>query len=461
MELLLFSGFSKMADETKQPDILHPTKKVNVNLKDETSYNSPTFIISGTDIPNFNYCYLPSKSRFYFVKNITQQNRNMYHIECKTDPLATCKAAIGSYTCYIERCADSRYYNVDMPDSFVSVEDRVEHSATAVTPLFASTSGCYVARIVGKDVSGVATYVFNSLSEIGRIFNPVYAQYFQSGDWSGLKIGDFVQAFLCDPSKYLMGAYYSPLSGDDYTGYGVSEEVNVGFYPSGVLGYRITTPLWRGGGTGAVTLNKPASIYSDFRGSDGAFSQYIMYLPAVGTVNLSPEIMEGTLTLNYVIDLLTGDIFYRLRSSTTGLVATYTGNCYASLQLSKGDASGGLNFLSNVAGGVASAATGNVAGAVKNNIEAVKSLMTPTPSINGSQSGVAMLRDYPDVVISVLQKSSGAFPTAQAGRPCCKNLTIGNLSGYVKCGAPSISLAIESEIQDEVNSYLANGFYYT
>lgn len=461
MELYLYSGFSKMVDETKQPSLSNPTKIVDVKLKEQTSYNNPTFIISGEDIPAYNYAYLPAKSRFYFVKNITQQNRNMYHIECKTDPLATCKAQIGGYTCYIERCADSRYYNVDMPDNFLSVEDRIEHSATAVTPLFVSPNGCYVARIVGKDASGVATYVFNSLGEIGQIFNPVYAQYFQSGDWSGLHIGDFVQAFLCDPSKYLMGAYYSPLSSSDYNGYGVSETVNVGFYPTNIAGYRITTPLWRGGGSGAITLNKPASVYSDFRGSDPAFSQYVMYLPAVGTVNLAPEIMEGTLTLHYVIDLLTGDIFYRLFSSSTGLVATYTGNCYASLQISKGDASGGLNFLSNVVGGLTSAATGNVTGALKNNIDAVKNLITPTPSINGSQSGVAMLRDYPDVVISVLQKSSGAFPTAQAGRPCCKNLQIGNLTGYVKCGAPSLSLAIESEIQDEVNSYLANGFYYT
>lgn len=461
MQVYLYSGFSKRLDETKRPDLAHPSKITDILFKRMTSYKNPVYTLASDTYPAYNYAYFPAVGRYYFVKGASQQNRNMYELEFELDTLALCKDYIGAYTCYIERTSDSRYYNVDLPDNFVSVEDRVEHTDTAVTPLFASPNGCYIARIVGKDASGVATYVFATLGEIGQIFNPVYAQYFQSGDWSGLSIGDFVQAFLCDPSKYLLGVYYSPLSSGDYTGYGESETVNVGFYPTNVAGYRITTPLWRGGGSGAITLNKPSSIYNDFRGSDAAFSQYVMYLPAVGTVNLAPEIMEGTLTLRYVIDLLTGDIFYRLYSSTTGLVATYTGNCYASLQIGKGDVSGGLNFLSNAVGGLTAAASGNVTGALKNNIDAVKNLITPTPSINGSQSGVAMLRDYPDVVISVLQKSSGAFPTEQAGRPCCKNLAIGNLSGYVKCGAPSISLPYESDVIRQVNEHLANGFYYT
>ena len=355
----------------------------------------------------------------------------------------------------LQRMSLINMLDVDMADNYLSVEDRVEHTSSATTPLFI-TGNSYIARIVGKDNSGIATYAFASLSEIGRIFNPVYAQYFQSGDWSSLKIGDLIQAILCDPGQYLVAAYYSPLDGSEYAGHGVSEEVNVGFFPSGVLGFRITNPVIEN----TIALNKPASIYTDFRGSDAAFSQYIIYLPGVGSVNLSPDIMEGSLSLKYHVDLLTGTIFYLLMSSASGLVGTYSGNIYASLQTAKGDASGGSSFITSAAGAAASFVAGDVVGTGAKAIEAVKSAVVPTPSINGSQAGIAALRSNPDVIISVLQKSSGEFPVNQLGRPCCKNLTIGNLSGFVKCGAPSIALPMESAITDEVNAYLANGFYF-
>lgn len=456
MEIKLFSNFSKASNETKQPDLLHPDKTTHADLKQVTSYGNPVFTIASENYPTYVYAYVTELNRYYFVKGTKQGNRHMYDLECKLDPLATCKAAIGNYICYIERTSDARYYNTDIADSALSVEDLVTHESKAVTPIFADTSGCYVARIVGRDVSGIATYIFQSLSEIGQIFNPVYDSYFQSGDWSNLSIGDFVQAFLCDPSKYLIGAYYSPLGGGSYTGYGTSELVNVGFYPTGVAGYRITNPKFDGG---PIAINKPTSIYNDFRKTDAAFSSYNMYLPAVGNVSLSPDVMDQNLSIKYSIDLLVGDIFYELYSDN-GLLATYQGNCYASLQLAKGDASGGASFLSGVLEtGAAYAAASPLV--LPHAIETVKSAITPTPSVNGSQAGVSSLRALPDIVVSALQKSSGEFPVDQVGRPCCKNLKIGNLSGYVKCGNPSIALAVESDIRDEVNGLLASGFYYT
>lgn len=457
MQVYLFSGFAKKRDSTARPDIEHPDKTVDVTLKPRAgvSYQNPSIEITSGTYPAYNYAYIPALSRYYFAQVSSQHNNNFYTINFELDPLATARAYIENYTCYIERTSDANYYNVDLPDQFLSAEDKIEHTSQAVTPIFISGNS-YIARIVGKDTSGIATYVFASLDEIGRLFNPVFAQYFTSGDWSSLNIGDFVQAFLCDPSKYLVAAYYSPLDGSMYTGKGTSESVYVGFYPANVVGYRLTDPVL----SGTIALNKPTSQYSDFRGSDAAFSQYIMYLPGVGSVNLSPDIMEGNLSLKYHVDLLTGAVFYKLFSSSTGLVGTYTGSIYAGLQTAKGDISGGASFLSSAAGAAASFAVGDVLGASAKTVEAVKGAIVPTPSVNGSQAGIAALRSDPDVIISVLQKSSGEFPVNQIGRPCCKNLRIGSLSGFVKCGAPSIALPMESAITDAVNDYLANGFYF-
>lgn len=452
MKINCYQNFKKRSNETLQPTGAGTEK--DVVLKNATSITNPTFILSGFD-PTMNYIVVPSWGRKYFVVDYQKGNNDLYEVQCEEDYAGTWKDDIASLNTYVERTSDSSQYNVDIQDNALSVEGAIEYSDEAVTPIFSGTTGCYIARIVGRDTSGVATYVFQSLSEIGRIFNPVYQQYFQSGDWSTLNIGDFIQAFLCDPSKYLVGAYYSPISSGDYTSHVTSEGVNVGFFPTNVVGARITSPLM----SGNVTINKPSSQYSDFRTYDSAFSQYTLYLPGVGSVSVSPDNMKESLVLHYAIDLLTGDIFYRI--NTDGLISTYNGNIYASLQLSKGDASGGGSFLSGAVGTAVSVAGGSALGAVSGAIETTKSLITPTPSINGSQSGVASLREYPDIILSVTQKSSGQFPVNQVGRPCCKNLTLGNLSGYIKCGNASIDISGTKTEKDAVNNLLNSGFYFT
>lgn len=456
MQLYLYKNFAKCKNETKRPDLEHPDKKTNFVLKRETSYSHPVVTIESADYPQYTYAYIEELNRYYFIGSTKQSNRNMYDMELHVDPLATCKAGIALYNCYIERTSDSRYINSDMPDDAVSVEDMIEHTNSATTPLF-TTEGNYILRMIGRDTSGVATFVFHNMSSVGGVFNPVFSELFDEGGWGDLKIGDLVQALLCDPKSYVLGAYYSPVPLGDYITHGENSDVYMGFYKTDVRGTRITSPIL----TKDLTLAKPSSIYSDFRKTDPAFSQYTMYLPAIGTVTLSPDVMDGTLTLNVSVDLLTGDIFYKLNSSTTGLVATYSGKCYAPLQIGNGDASGGTALITALANTVGEVAKKDIVGSVAGTFNSIKAAMVPTPSVNGSQGGIASMAAYPDVIFSIMQKSSGEFPINQVGRPCCKNLTIGNMSGFIKCGAPSISLAVESDILDAVNEYLANGFYYT
>jgi hypothetical protein len=457
MQLLLFKTFKKRTDSTKLVDISRPDKTCDVYLKRETVYSSPVFTIESEEYPVYTYAYLVPLQSYYFVVSRKQQNVGYWEIGLKLDPLATFRAEIAAYNCFIERCADARYYNTDIEDSALSVEDVVEHHSEATTGLF-TTTGAYVLRLVGRDTSGVATFAFRDLSSIGNVFNPIFSNMFDDGsfDWHSLEIGDLVQALLCDPAKYITGAYYSPIALGDYAGHGGLNQVYLGFFPTGQSGLQVSSdPVI----TKSVSLAKPAGIYSDFRKTDKSFSEYTMYLPAIGTVSLSPDIMDSALTLDAAIDLLTGNVFYKL-SAGGALVATYNGNCYAPLQLGNGDASGGTAFISDVISAGKGVATKDVGDAASGVIKGIKDFISPTPSINGSQGGVASMKYKPDVVISVLQKSSAEFPVNQVGRPCCKNLLIGSLQGFVKCGNPSIELAAESDIIDEVNNYLANGFYF-
>ena len=186
-----------------------------------------------------------------------------------------------------------------------------------------------------------------------------------------------------------------------------------------------------------------------------------MYLPGVGSVQLSPDIMDDNLSMQYSVDLMTGEIFYTLYSSQAGVLSTYSGCIYASLQLGRGDASGGGRIISAIANTGANLALGNVVGATAGGVEVLRSGICPTPSVNGTQSGVASLKGAPNITISLLQKSSGSIPVNNIGRPCCKNLQISNLSGFVKCGRASIALPATIEEINRVNQKLNSGFYYT
>jgi len=454
MEIRLFKQFVKKRNSTLQPTSTPVTK--TVRLKDETSISAPTFLLSDFD-GGYNYLYVPTWSRYYFINDVVKNIEGLFEISCECDRLATFKNEISNYVAFIERTSDQTQYNVDILDSALTVEDVVEHQAQATTQIFAGAD-TYILRVVGRDTSGIGTFAFNGLSAIGNIFNPVFSNMFDDGsfDWSQLTIGDLVQSLLCDPSKYVIGAYYSPLGLGAYAGHGGLNEVFLGFFPTGQSGLQVSSdPIY----SGSVTLSKPSGIYSDFRKTDPAFSSYTLYIPAVGTVNVSPDIMDSTLTLDYSVDLLTGEVFYKLNSDGS-TVSTYKGNCYASLQIGSGDASGGNAIISGGLEALGGAAQGSPLVVGKGVIDGVKNAICPTPSINGAQSGIASLKGYPNAILSVLQKHSAEFPLNVYGRPCCKNLRIGALNGYIKCGNSSINIAGYQSDKDIVNDLLDGGFYY-
>ena len=49
---------------------------------------------------------------------------------------------------------------------------------------------------------------------------------------------------------------------------------------------------------------------------------------------------------------------------------------------------------------------------------------------------------------------------SEFGRPCCKTLNIGNLSGYVLCAHGDFSGNATSSEIDSINGYLTSGFFY-
>lgn len=449
----LYKTFVKRINSTKQPTGTYIEK--DVNLKRDTSIMSPTFILSTYD-PSYNYVYVPSWGRYYFVNDVVLGNTNLFELHCTFDALASYKASIGAYTCFVERTSDGTKISPYIRDNAVSCEDRVISTESASTSALASAS-VYIVRVLGRgSTNGIGTFCITG-NQLQSMFSGVW------GDVDADSISDYIKAlcnlYINDPSQYIVGVYRSPIGITTYQNNGSENQtMYVGGHESNLKGIRVDT-------ANAVvfsgrTLNKPTNMYNDFRATDPAFSQYTMYLPTIGIVPLPAEIMNLELKMTLCADLFSGDLTYMLYGAGD-LIASYTSNCYASVSVGMQNGSAGSSptvALSAIASGMASQ---NVLMATSGAIVGMKSIMSPPASVLGTQGSIGATETYPDIVISCMQKSSSDIPTTVYGRPCEQNLLLGGISGFIKCQNASIdNIAGTSEDKNLVNSFLNNGFYY-
>ena len=446
MQVQLWSGFAKKKDSTKRPSGVPHV--VDVSLKRETSMTNPTFIMT-IDNEVYNYVWVPDWGRYYFINDIVYGNSNLCELRCTLDILATYKDDISNYVGFVERTSHPSWYNTDINDNAISVEDVVEYMDSESTYCNISNGLLYIVRIIGRGTTnGIGTFVMNR-SQMQKIFSSLWGDV-DSGSVTG-DIIDFLQLYISNPSQYIVGCYSSPIGASVYANNTSNETVFLGGHETDLKLDRINN--------GQVivesnlTLRKPSSLYSDFRKTDPTFSQYTIYIPTIGTFPLSADIMDSTLTMDISADLISGDLFFKLKANGHP-VATYNSSCYSSMSI------GTLNSANGVVAGTMQAGVSLLTANPVGLIQGAQSAFSPTPSVIGSQGGTGCVSLANEIVISCLQKRSAEFPTMVYGRPCCRNMTLNQLSGhYIKCANSSIDIAGTDSDKNAVNSYLDSGFY--
>ena len=86
MEIRLYKNFVKRSDSTEQPTGAYITKQVR--LKENTSVNAPTFLLSEYD-DAYNYVYVPRWNRYYFRNDTTLNIQGVFELSLTFDHLAT------------------------------------------------------------------------------------------------------------------------------------------------------------------------------------------------------------------------------------------------------------------------------------------------------------------------------------------------------------------------------------
>lgn len=470
--------FNKRKNSTKIPTTQGVIKEVV--LKEHCTTMSPSFFVTGA----VGYSYLKAWDNYYWITNIGFDINGHEYIDCQIDVLASWRSVIQSSTFYIERCADDRYYNTDIYDSAISVEDGSEVSSNALTTIFSDIGPTILLTLMGAGDTGLRTFVFSwgEIGFIGDLFNnilelntnntntyldliPTAADNIVNGLIAGIK------SMICDPSKYVLSCKFSPLSKSFY--HGDNKNIFVGWFNTGVSHKCVDYAFY----TKQFTLNKPASIYTDFRRTDGRCSAYTLYLPGVGTVDLSPDIIEMDLVLDLTLNQQTGDIHYILIADGAG-IATYDGCIYSDYGFA---ATGSRGSISQTATGLAVTGSnlpykdyladesnlyywkeGNPYFALAGLITTIKGIgegLKPQVSLASPLGGSPAIVGDAAARITCVQKHTGDFLTNDFGRPCCKNLQLGTLTGFVQCANASIDISAIRSVRDEINTFLNTGFF--
>jgi len=462
MTIKYWTNFSKRTNSTKQPT---GGTEITVRLKEPCGISSPTFICSG--VPD-TVKYVQAFGRYYFVSEVTH-NGGLIEISCTSDPLATYKSAIGALYADVEYTSASNDITMTDPRNYPTNQILKVSTNLGTLPTFNTGASCYIIGVT--DNSGASYYMMNEAK---------FAQFTQILFDKSLN-GELTRDFF-DMNNILISACVMPryaLIGTDTIVLGNPAGAHIDLL-SGV--YRIQ-PEDR-----MITLyedTKDVVYPSDSMGTYGInyldaapYTTGILFLPFVGCVELDTGAMtsQKSIYIKATLDQINGDVVYKIGLDGSNIIATYSGNCAASVPVTGtsynpiGAAAGVLGVIGGVAAfaaGVASkgatTALAGLGGAAASGAGVFNSLSHKT-QINGSLSSFVSASLGLSITATVLTKKPAetALRSYQSisGMPYFKPSTISNLSGYVKCNGASISIDGFDSDREAINGYLNSGFYY-
>lgn len=478
-----FGTFSKRRNSTKQPTGLSDTR--NVKLKDMTSIDRPTFVLTGND---FHFNYAEFDSRYYFVDDIRSVHNGLTEVDCVSDVLATFKSDILASTQYV--CYSSQQGDIWLADTRIPVlkSTTASKSTAAISSLF-NSNGFYVLTAVGKD--GCNTFAadlsnlhvlldrLNNWSDdvVNDVFNHTYD--FSSVENGIESLGQMItrtgvvgNAYSAAPSC-IRSCIWVPFSITGQSFLGPTKQLYLGQFDTGLTLFTLKGEP----ATGSVSVNIPWH-FSDWR--RGYCEDVYLYLPLVGMVALSSDNLTNvsSLTIKYSATATDGCVSYQIIAGNE-IIGSYGGQCSAnypigiSQQASAGEvlttAFEGAEKTINTAinssiSPISTAAAG--AGAIVSGVHATYNLANVALSRNnscvggvggGAGAGLDLNVTCYTVAHNTVVNPSDMKDTM--GLPTMKPLQLSTLTGYCQCANAHVDCAAMASELDAIDYYLNSGFY--
>lgn len=462
----IFYQFAKRTNSTKLPS---GGQGFGIDLKAPCNIIDPEIkIATQSDPTGFNYCYLPTFSRYYWVKNWTYSDA-LWTASLTVDTLASYRDQIGNSTEYVTR--SSAQYDGTISDGLYPASAKVQSVTTAFQGGFAETisGGFFVIGLIAKAANsiGAITYAVMTPTNAKKLSAKLLTDVsYLSID--NTEISDSLTKVLFNPYQYIVSCNYFPFDIAKLTAHlPLVSSVDVGWWS-------IDVPCWILGDnnklTKSVSVSIPKHPQAASRGgycNASPYTDYTIFLQPFGVIPLDASKLWGavTLSIQYMVDLFTGDSILRIFTDANQLVHETTAQLGVPIQLSNitfdiPSGSGGLLHTGIAAafGGIQAALSGGSFSDVGNGILNAAQATNADVASKGATGSTIAFDSVPYMVarFKILTDDNNT----DHGRPLCKRVQISTIPGYIMVDDPDIALTATAEEIDSVKSYMKNGFFY-
>lgn len=461
-----FYVFPKRTNSTKRPS---SGTDYNIEVKAPCNIINPEIKIASNANPTgYNYCCIPTWGRYYWVKNWTYSN-SLWTASLVVDALASYRDQIGSSTEYVVR--SSAQYDSSISDSLYPAKATVQSVTNAFQGGFAETisEGFFVIGFIAKTPNsiGAVTYVVMSPGNVKKLSSKLLTDVsYLSID--NAEISDSLTKILFNPYQYIVSCNYFPFDIAELTAHlPLVSSVDVGWWS-------VDVPCWILGEdnnnlTKSVSVGVPKHPQSASRGgycNAPPYTDYTIFLQPFGVIPLDASKLWGatTLSIQYTVDLFTGDSILRMFTDTNQLVHETTAKLGVPIQLSNitfdVPSGGGLlqTGIAAAVGGLQAALTGGSFSDVGNGILNAAQATNADVASKGATGSTIAFDSVPYMVarFKILVDDNNE----DHGRPLCKRVQLSTIPGFIMVDDPDIALNATAAEIDSVKSYLKNGFFY-
>lgn len=461
-----FYQFAKRTNSTKRPS---GGQEFGIDLKAPCNIIDPEIkIATQSDPTGYNYCYLPTFSRYYWVKNWTYSD-GLWNASLTVDTLASYRDQIGYSTEYVVR--SSAKFDGTISDGLYPATAEVRSVTSAFQGGFSETisGGFFVIGFIAKAANsiGAITYVVMTPGNAKKLSAKLLTDVsYLSID--NAEISDSLTKVLFNPYQYIVSCNYFPFDVAGLTAHlPLVSNVDVGWWS-------IDIPCWILGAdnnnlTKSVSVGIPKHPQAASRGgycNASPYTDYTIFLQPFGVIPLDASKLWGaaTLSIQYTVDLFTGDSILRMFTDTNQLVHETTAKLGVPIQLSNitfDVPSGGGLLQTGIAaafGGIQAALSGGSFSDVGNGILNAAQATNADVASKGATGSTIAFDSVPYMVARF--KILADDNNEDHGRPLCKRVQLSTIPGFIMVDDPDIALNATAAEIDSVKSYLKNGFFY-
>ena len=150
--VITFYNNTAETNRVDKTNYLTLVSEISGNLREETSLTDLVITIQQSEVPTFNYAFIKSFNRYYYVTDIASVRNNLWEISLSVDVLMTYKEALLNCTGFIDR-NEFEYDPLIVDDKLPLKEGQTVKVDFLTNELFSDTTDDYSYVLQGLNLS--------------------------------------------------------------------------------------------------------------------------------------------------------------------------------------------------------------------------------------------------------------------------------------------------------------------